>query len=107
MFVGILLLFLSIRIYYRIKLLKLTNVLFSYSLIEKRFIGIVSVFLIRGVIILIINVYLSLVFRVSLEFLSFKLSIYLLIIFFFFLSVYTNLHFKFNVYDKIKNFKEI
>jgi len=36
LFVMLLLIFLSIRIYYSVKLLKLTSYLFSYSIIEKR-----------------------------------------------------------------------
>jgi len=84
-FIIILLLFLRIRIYYRVKLIKLTNILFSYRMIEKRFLGIFRVIVITGVIISIINVYISLVFSVSLEFFSFKVSVYLLIVVFFFL----------------------
>jgi NADH:ubiquinone oxidoreductase subunit 5 (subunit L)/multisubunit Na+/H+ antiporter MnhA subunit len=44
-FVILLLLFLRIRIYYRVKLLLLTNVIFSYSIVEKRFLGLISVLL--------------------------------------------------------------
>jgi formate hydrogenlyase subunit 3/multisubunit Na+/H+ antiporter MnhD subunit len=40
LFVILLLIFLRLRIYYRLKLLKLTEVLFSYSLIEKSYLGI-------------------------------------------------------------------
>jgi len=36
LFIMLLLIFLSIRIYYSVKLLKLTSYLFSYSIIEKR-----------------------------------------------------------------------
>jgi len=39
-FVVLLLFFLRLRIYYRIKLLSLTEVLFSYSLLEKSYVGI-------------------------------------------------------------------
>ena len=106
-FVIFLLLFLSIRIYYSIKLLRLTEVLFSYSIIEKSYLGMFRVFLIGVVIIVIVNVYLSLVFRVRLEFLSAKLSIYFLVLMFFMLRVLTNLNFKISTYEKIKNFKEI
>jgi len=84
LFVMLLLIFLSIRIYYSVKLLKLTSYLFSYSIIEKRWVGLGRVVTIRVVIILIINVYIRLVFSVRLELLSFKLSIYILIILFFF-----------------------
>jgi len=106
-FVIFLLLFLSIRIYYRIKLIKLGNIIFSYSIIEKSYLGLSRVLLIIIVSVGIINVYIRLVFRVRLEFISLKLNIYLLVIFFFFLRIFTNLNFKFNVYEKIKNFKEV
>jgi len=106
-FVVLLLIFIRIRIYYRIKLLSLRRYLFPYRIKEKSYIGIFSVIFIGLVIIFLINVYISLVFRVSLEFLSFKISIYFLILIFFLLRLLTNLSFKFNVYDKIKNFKEI
>jgi len=106
-FVVLLLIFMRIRIYYRIKLLRLRRYIFSYRLKEKRFIGIFSVIFIAVVIIFLVNVYIRVVFSVSLEFVSFKMSIYFLILIFFILRVMTNLNFKFNVYNKIKNFKEI
>jgi NADH:ubiquinone oxidoreductase subunit 5 (subunit L)/multisubunit Na+/H+ antiporter MnhA subunit len=106
-FVVLLLIFIRIRIYYRIKLLSLRRYLFTYRIKEKSYIGIFSVIFIGLVIIFLINVYISLVFRVSLEFVSFKISIYFLILIFFLLRLLTNLSLKFNVYDKIKNFKEI
>jgi len=87
-FVLLLLLFLSIRIYYRIKLIKLGNIIFSYSLIEKSYLGLGRVILIMIVRVGVINIYISLVFRVRLEFISFKLNIYLLVIFFFFKNFY-------------------
>jgi len=106
-FVVFLLIFLRIRIYYRIKLLRLTEVLFSYSIIEKRYLGIFRVLLIGVVIIFIVNVYLRLVFSIRLEFLSSKLRIYFLIMIFFLLRIMTNLNFKLITYEKIKNFKEV
>jgi len=106
-FVILLLFFLRIRIYYGIKLLNLIRFVFSYTLLEKSYIGLGRVILISIVIISIINVYISLVFRLSLEILSFKLRIYILILIFFFLRIFTNLGLKFNTYDKIKNFLEV
>jgi len=75
-FIFLLLLFLSIRIYYRIKLVNLVNVIFSYRIVEKNYLGLARVLLISVVITSIINIYLRLVFRVSLEFVSFKIRIY-------------------------------
>lgn len=106
-FVILLLLFLSIRIYYRIKLLNLNQYLYVVSIIEKSYIGIFRVLFMGLVIISLINIYISLVFRLRLELISFKIRIYFLIVIFFFLRILTNLNFKINRYDKIKNFKEI
>jgi hypothetical protein len=55
----------------------------------------------------IINVFIRLVFSLRLEFLSFKLRVYVFIIMFFFLRILTNLNLKFNTYDKMKNFFEV
>jgi len=106
-YVFLLLLFLRIRIYYRLKLLKLRQLMFSLTVVEKRFLGLFRVLLIGGGMIFIINLYIRFVFRLTLELIDFKLFIYLLIIIFFFLSLFRNLHIKANVYDKIKNFREI
>jgi len=106
-FIIFLLIFLSISIYYSIKLLRLTEVLFSYSIIEKRYVGIFRVLFMGLVIIFIVNVYLSLVFSLRLELISAKLRIYFLLIVFFILRIITNLYFKLRTYDKIKNFKEV
>jgi len=83
-FILLLLLFLRIRVYYRIKLLRLKERMFSYGLLEKSYIGGLRICVIRVVIIFIINVYISLILRLRIEFLSFKLRIYLLVLFFFF-----------------------
>lgn len=99
--------FLAVRIYYSIKLIMLVNVIFSFVLVEKRFFGILSVVVISVAIIRMINIFLSLVFRLRLEFFSFKITIYILIAIFFFLRIYFKIIFKFSVYNKIRNFKEI
>jgi len=106
-YILFLLLFLGIRIYYRIKLLRLVNYLFRYSIIEKSFIGIFRVILIRLVIIIFINVYITLAVRLSLELIRFKMRIYFFVLVFFLLRIITNFNFKIDVYDKLKNFKEI
>jgi NADH:ubiquinone oxidoreductase subunit 5 (subunit L)/multisubunit Na+/H+ antiporter MnhA subunit len=105
-YVFLLLLFLRISIYYRIKLIKLRQLMFSFIIVEKRFIGIFSVFLMGVVIILIINLYISLVFRVTLEILHFKVVVYLFIRVFFLLRLFRNLSYKFFNYEKTKNFIE-
>jgi len=83
-YVLLLLLFLSVRIYYRLKLLKLRQLIFPLIIVEKRFIGIFRVFLIGIVIVMIINLYIRLVFRVTLEMLQFKIFVYIFIRCFFF-----------------------
>lgn len=90
--VVLLLLFLRIRVYYGIKLLRLVRVVFSYRIIEKSYIGIFSVMIIRVVIILVVNVYLRLIVRLSLEMLSSKIIIYMFIFIFIVLRVMSNLN---------------
>jgi len=106
-YVLLLLLFLSVRIYYRLKLLKLRQLIFPLIIVEKRFIGIFRVFLIGIVIVMIINLYIRLVFRVTLEMLQFKIFVYIFIRCFLLLRLIRNLHYKFYVYEKIKNFIEV
>ena len=105
--VILLLLFLSVRVYYGIKLLRLSSIINVYSMVEKNYLGLWSVIFIVCVIMSVINVYIRLILRLRLELFSFKMFIYLLILFFFILRVITNLNFKFSIYDKIKNFGEI
>jgi len=76
-------------------------------MVEKRFLGGLRILLILGVIVVRINIFLSLVFRLTLEVISFKIFIYLLLLFFFCLRIMTNLNFKIKVYDKFLNFSEI
>jgi len=78
-------------------LIFLTNIIFSYVIFEKRLLGIGSVIIITLVSLRIINVYIRLVFRLRLEFVSFKIRIYFLIIIFFFLRVLSRLNFKFKL----------
>lgn len=105
--VVLLLVFLRVRVYYGIKLLRLTNVFYSYSMVDKHYLGMFSVGLIRIIIVLIINIYLRLMLRLSLELLSFKIIIYFFILIFLVLRLISRINLKFNVYDKIKNFKEV
>jgi len=106
-YIFILLLFLGIRIYYRLKLLSLRGCLFTLILIEKRFVGLFRVLFIRFVIILVVNCYIRLVFSFSLELVQFKISVYWFILSFIFLSLLTNLNFKIGSFDKRKNFFEV
>jgi NADH-quinone oxidoreductase subunit L len=105
-YVCLLLLFLRISIYYRLKLIRLRENIFSYLIIDKSFIGIFRVVFIIVIIVSIINVYINLVFSLRLEVLSFKIRIYFLVLVFLLISIYTNLNFKLFSYDKIKNFRE-
>lgn len=105
--VILLLVFLRIRVYYGIKLLRLTNVVFSYSIVEKRYLGVLRVLTMTIVSVLVVNLFVSFIIRLRLEIVSFKIMIYLFIIVFFILRIMSNLNFKIGVYDKIKNFYEI
>ncbi len=106
-FIILLLLFLRIRIYYSIKLLILSSILFPFQRIDKNFLGVFRIVIIVIVIILIINLFVSLVFRLRLEFISRKIIIYFLVLIFLVLRILTNINYKINVYDKILTFKEI
>ncbi len=106
-YVFILILFLRVRVYYSLKLVILGEVVFPLIIIEKRYLGMWRLFFIRILIIRIINVFLTLVFRVTLEIFSFKISIYLLIFIFAILSCFSNLNFKSFAYTKNRNVKEI
>lgn len=105
--VFLLLIFLRVRVYYGMKLMRLTNVFYSYTIIEKNYLGMFGVILIIVVMTRVVNLYVSLILRLRLEILSYKIIIYFLILIFLFLRVLTNINFKFNSYDKIKRFKEV
>jgi NADH:ubiquinone oxidoreductase subunit 5 (subunit L)/multisubunit Na+/H+ antiporter MnhA subunit len=106
-YVVLLLLFLSLRIYYSIKLLLLNKSFMAYRIFEKNFLGIGRVLIIMMLIIVMINVYLTLVFSLTLEFFSIKIRVYLLIFFTLVLRIFTNLNYKISFYSKLLNFKEI
>jgi len=91
--VVFLLLFLRIRIYYRIKLLSIRQIPLSLLLVEKNYFGIFRVFCIRVVIVVFINLFIRLVFRLRLEVLNFKFFIYWIILFFFFTKVMKKIKF--------------
>jgi len=78
-YIIFLIFFLRIRIYYRLKLLNLGGVVFPLSITEKSLIGIGRVFIMRLFMVIIINLFLTLVFRVTLEVFSFKIYIYLFV----------------------------
>ena len=106
-YIFFLLMFLSVRIYYSVKLISLIKFNYSIIIIEKNFIRFWSVLLIVIIMSLLINMHLSLVFSLSLEFFSFKILIYAFIICFFLLSVLTNLNYKIVIYEKKQNIQEI
>jgi NADH-quinone oxidoreductase subunit L len=87
-FIFFLLFFLRIRIYYSLKLLNLKEMIFSYVIFQKNYLGSISVLLIIFIIIFIINLYLRLILSVSLELISVKITIYIIIFFFFFLFIF-------------------
>jgi formate hydrogenlyase subunit 3/multisubunit Na+/H+ antiporter MnhD subunit len=105
--IFLLIVFLRVRVYYGMKLITLTNVFYSYTIIEKSYLGIFGVVVIILIITRIINLYVSLILSLRLEILSFKIVIYFFILIFLMIRVLININFKFNVYDKIKRFKEV
>lgn len=105
--VVLLLVFLRIRIYYGIKLLRLTNVVFSYSIVEKGYLGVLRVLIMTIIRILIVNLFVRFMISLRLELISFKIMIYLFMVVFCILRIISNLNLKIMVYDKIKNFYEI
>jgi NADH-ubiquinone oxidoreductase chain 5 len=92
--IFLLLLFLSVRIYYSIKLLSLYSSMYVLNIVELQLSGIVGLLIILIVSVRIINVFIRIVFRVSLELLSYKIIIYLFILGFLILRVLTKLNFK-------------
>jgi len=92
--IFLLLLFLRVRIYYSFKLLGLFKSIYVIQFNEIQFLGIIGLFVIIFLIILIINVFIRIIFRVSLELINFKMFIYLLILRFLLLALLTNLNLK-------------
>jgi NADH-ubiquinone oxidoreductase chain 5 len=90
----LLLIFLSVRIYYRIKLLNLYKIMYVIQFNEIQVLGIVGLVLIILIRILIINIFIRIVFRVSLELVEFKIIIYFFILRFLILRLITNLNYK-------------
>ncbi len=105
-FIFFLLLFLGVSVYYSLKLIILTKIFIRINVIEKQVLGIRRVLFMSLVIIIIINIYLSLVFSLSLEFFSFKVIIYIFIVIFFIIAILTKLNYKTIFYNKIHNFNE-
>ena len=105
--VFLLLIFLSVRIYYRLKLLKLNRNQFSQLVCHKHKIRLWRLILIISVSTFLINLYLSLVFRISLEISSFKFFIYFLILIFIILRLLSNLNFKTYIYSKFSTYNDI
>lgn len=87
-FIILLLIFLRIRIYYRVKLIRLRRIIYVFSLFDKNYMSFWRVLFISVIIIIFVNVYLRLVFRLRLEIKEFKFFIYALVIFFFFWGLF-------------------
>lgn len=89
-----LLIFLRIRIYYRLKLLILYKAVFPLSLATIRMLRMVGVGLIVLTMTGIVNLFISLIVRVTLEIVQIKIFIYLLIRVIALLALLTNLNYK-------------
>ncbi len=105
-FIFFLLVFLRVRIYYSIKLRILFRIHYTFSMVDKNLLAMFGLLVIGVIIVFIINLYISLVFRLTLEILSFKIRIYIFIFAFLFLSLIYNFSYKFIVFRKIIKFKE-
>ena len=81
--------------------------MYSYTMIENQLLGIFRLFIIVMIRILIINLYISLIFSVSLEIVSIKIIVYFFIIIFIVLALFTKINLKWNSYNKLINFNEI
>lgn len=106
-YIFFLLIFLGLRIYYSVKLMLLSRVVFSQNVLEKNFLGIWRIFIITIVIVVFINVYIRIVFRLRLEIVSIKIFIYLFVFLFFLLRFSTNWNYKLNNYNSLLNIKEV
>jgi NADH:ubiquinone oxidoreductase subunit 5 (subunit L)/multisubunit Na+/H+ antiporter MnhA subunit len=104
--VILLLLFLGVRGFYGIKLLNLAWVVFPQVIVEKSYLGVFRVLGMILVMTIVTNLYVSLMLRLTLEFLSFKIIIYFFMLVFLVLRFLIQTHIKFLVFDKIKSFKE-
>jgi NADH-ubiquinone oxidoreductase chain 5 len=106
-FILLVICFLRVRIYYRIKLLRLGVVHFSLRNFEFNSLGIVRVLIMTLLILLFINIFITFIFSLSLEVLRNKFFVYVFVLILFFLSLYSNLNFKLFSYTKFLNFKEL
>jgi NADH-ubiquinone oxidoreductase chain 5 len=92
--IVLLIIFLGVSIYYSFKLLYLYSPMFVLTFNETQIVGIIGVGGIIIVTIIIINVYITLVFSVTLELIIIKIVIYMFILCFLLLTLLTNLNFK-------------
>jgi len=106
-FIFLLICFLSVSIYYSIKLLSLGVVHFPIRNFASNSLGLISVFFITFTIVVFINMFISFIFSLSLEIFSRKIFVYIPILILFFLRIYSNLNFKLFSYTKFVAFKEI
>lgn len=105
--IFLLLIFLRVRIYYSFKLLRLYKRIFVLIFNETQLTGILGVIIIISVSVVVINVFISIIFRISLEIFSLKFTVYFFILCFLLLRLLSNLNFKWNSYSKLFNIKEI
>lgn len=92
--IFLLLIFLRVRIYYSFKLLRLYKRIFVLIFNETQLTGILGVIIIISVSVVVINVFISIIFRISLEIFSLKFTVYFFILCFLLLRLLSNLNFK-------------
>ena len=92
--IVLLILFLGVSLYYSIKLLNLNKIIFSQIICEKQFISRFSLLIIIIINFLLVNLYIRLIFSISLEVSSFKFTIYFFIFVFLLVRLLSNLNLK-------------
>lgn len=105
--IFLLMMFLRVRIYYRLKLISLFKPIYVIRFNETQLIGMVGLIIILVVRIVVINIFIRIIFSISLEIMSFKLVVYFFILCFLLLRILSNLNYKWNSYFKIANSIEI
>ena len=102
-----LIIFLRLRIYYSLKLLKVNMPMCRQRIVQKQMIGRFSLLLIVIVNTFLVNIYIRFVFSVSLELTSSKFFIYFFILIFRILRLISNLNFKVAIYSKFVTFLDL
>lgn len=102
-----LLFFLRVRIYYSIKLIRLYQPIYTIVIREYQLTGLMGLLIMMSLRVIIVNVFIRIVFSVTLEVFSYKVIIYLFIFMFLLLRLLSKLNFKWGSYRKLLNAFEL